>query len=90
MVTMFKASNIQRMAIININCFKHFNMFVVEVMDDLQKLFVPRWMFSRIVSFFNGRLWEFFFSSIDSLPGIFYSSTSLCLTKNLDAWNLIF
>ena len=68
------------MAIININCFKHFDMFVVEAKDDLGKLFVPRWMFSGIVLFFNGRLWEFF-SSIDSLPGFFYSSTSLRLTK---------
>ena len=58
---MFKALNIRRMSIININCFKHFNMFVVEATDDLRKLFVPQWTFSGIVLFFNGRLWEFFF-----------------------------
>ena len=34
MVTMFKGSNIRRMSIININCFKHFDMFVVEATDD--------------------------------------------------------
>ena len=33
-ITMFKASNIRRMAIININCFKHFNMFVVQATND--------------------------------------------------------
>ena len=81
MVTMFKGLNIRRMSIININCFKHFDMFVVEAMDDLRKLFVPRRTFSGIVLFFNRRLWEFFFSSIDILPRIFYSSASLHLTK---------
>ena len=81
MVTMFKVSNIRCMSIININCFKHSDLFVVEAKDGLQKLFIPRRTFSGIVLFFNGRLWEFFFSSIDSLPGIFYSLTSLCLTK---------
>ena len=58
---MFKVSNILRMSIININRFKHFNMFVGEAMDDLQKLFVPRWMFPGIVLFFNGRLLNFLF-----------------------------
>ena len=81
MVTMFKVLNIRCMAIININCFKHFDMFVVEAIDILQKLFVPRRAFSGIVLFFNGRLWEFSFSSTDSLPGFFYSLTSLRLTK---------
>ena len=58
---MFKVSNIRRMAIININCFKHFDMFVVEEMDDLRKLFVPRRTFSGIVLSLNGRVWEFLF-----------------------------
>ena len=61
---MYKESNIRRMSIININCFKHFDMFVVEATDDLKKLFVPRQTFSGIVLFFNGQLWEFFFIDI--------------------------
>ena len=60
-ITMFKASNIWRMSIININCFKHFDMFFIEATDNLFKLFVSWWTFSGIVLFFNGRLWEFFF-----------------------------
>ena len=54
---------------------------ICSLMDDLQKLFVPRRTFSGIVLFFNGWLWEFFFSSTDNLLRIFYSSTSLRLTK---------
>ena len=36
-------------------------MVVVEATNDFQKLFVPRRMFSGIVLFFNGQLWDFFF-----------------------------
>ena len=49
---MFKASNIRCMAIININCFKHFDMFVVEAMDDCENYL-----------FLDGRFQELFYSS---------------------------
>ena len=56
-------------------------MFSIEVIDGLRKLFIPLHMVSGIVLFFNGRLWESFFSSIYNLQDFFYSSTNLHLRK---------
>ena len=68
------------MAIININCFKHFNMFVVEVTDDCESYLFLDKCFQELFYSSTGSCGNFF-SSIDSLPGIFYSSTSLRLKK---------
>ena len=77
---MFKASNIQRISIININCFKHFDMFVVEATDDCENYLLIDGHFQELFYSSTGSC-GIFFSTIDSLPGIFYSSTSLHLTK---------
>ena len=60
-VTMFKASDIRQWGHYKFKIFKNFDMFVVEVMNNLRKLFVPRRKFSGIVLFFNGQLCVFFF-----------------------------
>ena len=56
-------------------------MFAIEATDNLRKLFIPQRTVWGIVLFFDGRFVELFFSSTNNLPRIFYSSTSLCLTK---------
>ena len=60
MVTMFKGLNIRRMSIININCFKHFDMFVVEAMDD-----------SENYLFLDRRFHELFYSSMGGCGNYF-------------------
>ena len=77
---MFKVSNILRMSITNINCFKHFDMFVVEATDDCENYLFLDGRFQELFYSSTGGCGNFFLS-IDSLPGIFYSSTSLRLTK---------
>ena len=61
MVPMFKASNIRCMSIININCFKHFYMFVVEATHDLQNYL-----------FLDERFQELFYSSTGGCGNFFF------------------
>ena len=77
---MFKVSNIRRMSIININCFKHFDMFVIEATDDYENYLFLDGRFQELFYSSTGGCGNFF-SSIDSLLGIFYSWISLRLTK---------
>ena len=58
---MFKASNIRRMYIININCFKHFDMFVVEAMDDCENYLFLDEHFQEFVYSSTGGCGNFFF-----------------------------
>ena len=58
---MFKASNIRRMAIININCFKNFYMFVVEAMEDCKNYL-----------FLDGHFQELFYSSTGGCGNFFF------------------
>ena len=78
---MFKVLNIRHMSIININFFKHLNMFVVEATDDCENYLFLDGRFQEMFYSSMGGCGNFCFSSIDSLPGIFYSSNSLRLTK---------
>ena len=58
---MFKASNIRHMSIVNINCFKHFDIFVVEETGDCENYL-----------FLDERFQELFYSSTGGCGNFFF------------------